>query len=89
MSEILEQAEIDRLQFALSEVAIKKELSMSAIQKIKQIYFSVCKQYCEYDLEDMEQIGKCISDIGNYIRDDNEYLTSFTLLRNSYIKRLK
>lgn len=87
MSEFLDQSEIDRLQFALSEVTAKKEKSYNAIQKIKQMYFTVVKQYCESELKTMDEIGKCISEIGNYIKPNNEYYQSFAMLKNSYLKR--
>lgn len=67
MSEFLDQAEIDRLQFALSEVTAKKEKAVSAIQKVKQMYFTVVKQYCESELETIDETGKVISEIGNQL----------------------
>jgi hypothetical protein len=89
MSEFLDQSEIDRLEFALSEITVKKEKSISAIQKIKQMYFTIVKQYCENKFDSLEDIGNVITVIGNYIKQNNEYYSSFIMLKNSYLERTK
>lgn len=89
MSQFLDQDEIDRLQYELVQINSKKEKSISAKEKIKDMYYNILNKYCNHNLDTIENIGQCINEINSQMKTSSEYYQSFTMLKNSHTKRIR
>lgn len=88
MAEFLDQDAIDRLQHELSLYGPKMELANSAKSKIRLMYFEVFKYPLLNPLGNLTDIGRAIKDLSTEITESSQYYSSFTLLKNAYIKRV-
>lgn len=88
MSGFLDQREIDKIQAELTALKIKKELAESAKEKIKLMYYDTTGSPLFSDLDSLEEIGKCINTIDNWLKPDSKYSMAFISLKSNYLKRI-
>lgn len=88
MADFLDQDEIDRLQYELSVISRKKDLSVTAKEKVKAMYLEPVKSICPNELSSLNEIGLCINNINMKITSQSKYYDSFIKLKISYSRRV-
>lgn len=81
MAEFLDQEAIDKLQYELSLFEPKIELSKTAKDKIRLMYFELFKYPLLNPLSNLAEIGRAIKDLSSVIQEDSRYY-------NDYMKRV-
>ena len=88
MSGFLDQSEIDRIQQELAGLSHKKDLAESAKDKIRNMYYDTIGYPINSAFDSLEEIGRCVTDVGLSIQSNSKYFQSFNILKSSYLKRI-
>lgn len=88
MASFLDQDEIDRLQYELLNIGVKKEKAQNAVDSIKEMYYDTVKMPLYSTLGSLEEIGECIDKLSQHIVLTSKYYEAYMRLKTSYLRRV-